>query len=142
MPKRSLKPSEHQIQESFIQLVCLHKHRYPALRLGFAVPNGELRNKAIAAKLKAEGVVPGPPDWMLPVPTVEYIGYAIEFKRPGQKPSAAQSRFHHLLKACYWRVEIHTDAGAAWLATKNYLGHLTSDTRLFIVQALAARDGK
>ena len=46
----------------------------------FAVPNGGQRHKAVAAKLKSEGVKPGVPDVLMPQPRGGYVGLAIEFK--------------------------------------------------------------
>jgi hypothetical protein len=48
----------------------------------FAIPNGGARHKAIAGKLRAEGVRAGVPDICLPVPRGEYHGLFIELKRP------------------------------------------------------------
>lgn len=65
-----------------------------ALDMLFAVPNGGLRSKAAAGKLKAEGVKPGVPDVCLPVPSAD--GQAaclwIELKRlKGGRLSEAQN---------------------------------------------------
>lgn len=49
----------------------------------FAVPNGGLRNKVQASRLKAEGVRPGVPDVFLPYPVGNHHGLYIEFKKPG-----------------------------------------------------------
>jgi hypothetical protein len=47
----------------------------------FAVPNGGMRNKVVAAKLKAGGVRAGVPDLMLLTPRHGYAGLVIEMKR-------------------------------------------------------------
>lgn len=62
------------------------------LRLMFAIPNGGLRSKATAGRLKAEGVKAGVPDIMVPVARdlmsdqfheyTLYHGLFIEMKRP------------------------------------------------------------
>lgn len=68
------------------------KHDNKVLKLMFAIPNGGLRDKITAGRLKAEGVKSGVPDIMLPVakygntqydvePTY-YHGLFIELKRP------------------------------------------------------------
>lgn len=72
----------------------------PELALFHAVPNGGLRDKITAAKLKAEGAKAGVLDTFLPVPkpyrypnleaegewlTAWYMGLYIEFKEPGHK---------------------------------------------------------
>lgn len=55
------------------------------LRWLFAIPNGGLRDKVTAAKLKHEGVKPGVPDLMLPLPCRDYAGLFVEMKRPEQR---------------------------------------------------------
>lgn len=55
--------------------------RYPEVRdLIYHVPNGGHRVKAVAAKLKAQGVKAGIPDLVLPMARGGYFGLYIEFK--------------------------------------------------------------
>lgn len=54
--------SEHQEQRDFVHWFRL---AYPGVLI-FAIPNGGLRNKITAARLKAEGVVSGVPDLFIP----------------------------------------------------------------------------
>lgn len=55
--------------------------RYPDVaKLIFHVPNGGHRVKAVAAKLKAQGVKAGIPDLVLPMARGGYFGLFIEFK--------------------------------------------------------------
>lgn len=56
----------------------------PLLRWVFAVPNGGLRDKITAAKLKHEGVKSGVPDIMVPITCQAYAGLFIEMKRSAQ----------------------------------------------------------
>ena len=108
----SMKPTEHQIQCAFIEWCARNEKKYPGLRLGFAVPNGGLRNKATAGKLKAEGVRAGVPDWMCPVPVAKwqkqhsYLGLAIEFKVRPNKLTDAQCHYIADLLAQGWLVEV------------------------------------
>ena len=51
----------------------------------FHVPNGGLRSKATAAKLKAEGVRPGVPDLCVPLARCGYHGLWVEMKDAGGK---------------------------------------------------------
>lgn len=55
-----------------------------------AIPNGGHRKPAVAAKLKAEGVVAGVPDLHLPIAAGREHGLYIEMKRPGERPTDAQ----------------------------------------------------
>ena len=58
----------------------------------FAIPNGGHRHKAVAAKLKAEGVRPGVPDLCLPVARGLHHGLYIELKtlKPKRNPTTEQ----------------------------------------------------
>ena len=72
--------SEHEHQKAVIEWAEVKSGQYPELRLLYAIPNGGHRHKAVAAKLKAEGVKPGVPDLCLPVRRGEYSGLYIEMK--------------------------------------------------------------
>lgn len=67
--------------------------RYPLLKLLHHIPNGGLRHKAVAGKLKAMGARAGVPDLCLPVSRVvgglQYHGLYIEMKKPASKGSRA-----------------------------------------------------
>ena len=54
-----MKDLEHQEQKTLIKWCEYKGHPY---NLIFAIPNGGQRHKAVAAKLKAEGVKSGVPD--------------------------------------------------------------------------------
>lgn len=69
---------EGQEQAALMQELQL---RYPeAYALIYHVPNGGHRVKAVAAKLKAQGVKAGIPDLVLPMARGGYFGLYIEFK--------------------------------------------------------------
>lgn len=55
-------PTEHAEQVTFVNWF---RKQYPGVRI-IAIPNGGLRNKGTAQKLKAEGVMPGVPDLYIP----------------------------------------------------------------------------
>jgi hypothetical protein len=55
-------PTEHQEQRLF---VMWFRQTHSPVRI-FAIPNGGLRSKSTAAKLKVEGVVSGVPDLFIP----------------------------------------------------------------------------
>jgi hypothetical protein len=70
----------------------------------FAVPNGGLRNKVVAAKLKRQGVRTGVPDLMLLTPRHGFAGLVIEMKREvGGRMTADQADW------------------LDWLAQQNYM---------------------
>lgn len=65
----------------------------PELADYHAIPNGGMRDKITAGKLKAEGVKAGIPDTFLPVARRGFHGLYIEMKKPGEKPTADQKKF-------------------------------------------------
>lgn len=71
--------SEEQIY--FIQWCKRNQDHIPALKKIFAIPNGGLRNKLVASRLKLEGVKSGVPDLFLPVSSKGFNGLFIEMKR-------------------------------------------------------------
>lgn len=114
-------PTEHAEAVALMRLVRLHESRYPALRLLFAVPNGGARNKIVAAKLKAEGVRAGVPDYLLPVPAENFIGLAIELKTLTGYPSREQKDWIAALREQGWRAEVCRGADAAWRVVCEYI---------------------
>lgn len=110
--KRSLEPTEHQIQAAFIEWVKLHEKIEPGLKLSFAVPNGGKRNVITATLIKNEGVKRGVPDWLCPVNVLctadgsRYYGLAIEFKARLGKISPEQNEYCNLLIEEGWYVRI------------------------------------
>lgn len=56
----------------------------------FAIPNGGLRRKSEAARLKAEGVSAGVPDLCIPVARGDYHSLYIEMKFGAGKPTREQ----------------------------------------------------
>lgn len=75
-------PTEHEEQRTF---VSAFRKMFPLIRI-IAIPNGGMRSKATAGRLKAEGVSSGVPDVFIP----EW-GFWIEMKRcKGGSVSASQ----------------------------------------------------
>lgn len=62
-------------------------------------PNGELRSKVTAARLKRMGVRPGVSDILLVSPYGAKL-HALELKRHGKPPTAAQHTFLNAIDAC------------------------------------------
>lgn len=82
--------------------------KYPELMLIYAVPNGGHRHAAVAAKLKAAGVLASVPDIHLPVQRGPFLTLYVELKRPGNYPTPAQRFMHdqlaqagHAVFVCY-----------------------------------------
>jgi hypothetical protein len=86
-------PSEHIEQ---VQTVSWFRKTYPGVKI-FAIPNGGHRNKITAAKLKAEGVLPGVPDLFVP-----HFNLWIEMKmQKGGRLSESQKEMRdYLLDQC------------------------------------------
>lgn len=61
------------------------RDKYPSLRWAFAVPNGGLRDKRTANRLRATGLKPGVPDIYLPLRRGAWPGLWIELKRPASE---------------------------------------------------------
>lgn len=62
------------------------------LALLHAIPNGGQRHKAVAGKMKAEGVKRGVPDVCLPVPRGPWHGLYIEMKKAGELKSTSDDQ--------------------------------------------------
>lgn len=77
--------------------------KYPALKWLYHTPNGGLRDKATASKLKRMGAKPGIPDLLLHMPSGEHRGLAIELKYGANKPTKDQDAWlMHLSKQGYF----------------------------------------
>lgn len=120
LPKE-LCPSEHEEQAALLQWweLAAPKEIKPLL---FAIPNGGLRSKATAARLRAEGVRAGVPDLFLAVTTPGYAGLWLELKRgAGGKVSAAQKEMLELLRGQGYEALVCRGADEARAAIMKYL---------------------
>lgn len=63
--------------------------KYPKTQLLFAIPNGGLRDKIVAAKLKATGVKAGVPDMFLPVARGDFHGLFVELKKDQKQTTSS-----------------------------------------------------
>lgn len=82
--------SEHQEQVAVFIWAELHQTTRPELALLHAIPNGGHRHKAVAIRLKAEGVKSGVPDIVWPLPRGRFHGLYLEMKYGKNKPSQNQ----------------------------------------------------
>ena len=73
--------------------------RYPAVfELMYHVPNGGLRVKAVAGKLKAQGVKAGIPDLVLTMARGGFFGLYIEFKATPPNDAAISPSQHECIR--------------------------------------------
>lgn len=116
--------SEHQTQAAFARWCELQAKNIPGLDTSSAIPNGGERHPAVAAKLKAEGVKAGAPDWQWPEARGGFIGLAIEFKNGDGNPSKAQRERIDALQKAGWCVTVCWDWTAAARTVQGYAGML------------------
>ena len=131
--------SEHQEQVTVIQWKDAHLAQLPALALLYAVPNGGDRHPATAARLRAEGVVKGVPDLVLPVPRPRrpsdppsppgtppgwWCGWYGELKRvKGGRVAKEQRDWHARLTAAGYFVAVYRGGAAMIAGLCDYLGN-------------------
>jgi hypothetical protein len=117
-----MKQQEHIEQAAVFAWARLAEPAYPELALLFAVPNGGVRNKVTAARLKAEGVKRGVPDMWLPVARGDCHGLVIELKAKGGRPTPEQRVWLAALEAQGWRALVCVGREQAIAALEQYLG--------------------
>ena len=91
------------------------------LDLLFAIPNGGQRHKAVAAKLKAEGVKRGIPDMLLPVARGGFHGLFVEMKALKGRVRPDQKEWHKLLEAQGYCVRVCKGFDAAVWVLECYM---------------------
>ena len=106
------------------QWASLAKGKYPELAWLYAVPNGGLRHRVVASKLKAEGVRKGIQDLNLDVPRGHHHGLRIEMKSRcrAARVRPDQAEVHVFLRAQGYSVVACRGADEAISALKAYLG--------------------
>lgn len=97
-PRKKYCPTESEEQIALFDWAELQAKHTPELKYLFHVPNGGLRNKATAARLKREGAKPGVPDIYLDVPRLGYHGLRIELKRMTGRVTDSQADWLNWLK--------------------------------------------
>ena len=114
--------SEHDEQVALFEWAEWAEGRHPELALMYAIPNGGHRHKAVAGRMKAEGVKAGVPDICLPVARGGYHGLYIELKHGRNKATHEQRQWiEALLSAGYFAVVAHEFDGAREVIER-YLG--------------------
>jgi hypothetical protein len=122
----NLTPTEHQEQVLFVNWFRL---TYPGVLI-HTVPNGGLRNKRVAADLKAEGATAGMPDLFIPA-----WGLWIEMKRrKGSSVKPEQKQIIKYLRANGATVHVCKGADEAMQAVTDFYAkhepHLLKHTPL------------
>ena len=115
-------PTEDEEQAAVFEWADLSAGRWPELRLLFHIPNGGLRNKVTAARMKMLGVKAGVPDLFLPVARGKWNGLFIEMKRrKGGKLSTLQVDWMEALGRQGYKTVVCLGADAAIAAIEDYL---------------------
>ncbi len=111
-------PTEHTEQA---KLVGRTRTFYPDVVV-FAVPNGGLRNKREAIRLKAEGVLAGIPDLVFAEPRGRYHGLYVEMKRrEGGRVSDEQRDKIKKLRRRGYKVLVGHGVDEVWPEVEGYL---------------------
>jgi hypothetical protein len=97
------------------------RFKYPGA-LFFHVPNGGHRHIKVAAKLKAQGVLAGVPDWLICEPRKGYHGLAIELKVKGGRLSLEQSARLYQFRMRGWKCLVIYSLDEFMNAVDEYLG--------------------
>lgn len=85
-------------QEQAVLMIELRIRMPEVADLIFHVPNGGHRVKAVAAKLKAQGVKAGIPDLVLPMARGGFFGLYIEFKATPPNDAAISDSQHERIR--------------------------------------------
>jgi hypothetical protein len=110
-------------QRTLFEWATLMEPRLPELRKLYAIPNGGLRNKAVAVRLAAEGVKRGVPDTCLPVARKGYHGLYIELKRrKGGRLEPEQKDWIDFLTEQGYKAVVCRGFDEARLVIEDYLG--------------------
>lgn len=134
-PIRTVKQlgDEHQEQVSIFAWARYASVRWPELDLLHAIPNGGHRHKAVAAKLRAEGVRRGVPDMFLPVPRRGWNGLYIELKGQRGKVSPDQSWWLKRLSDQGYRAVVCRGGASAQAVIEEYLSDVAHPIRAISV---------
>jgi len=102
--------SEHDEQKALFEWAerMIVQGRIPELVNMFAIPNGAwFKNKAIAVKMKQEGLKKGVPDIFLAVPSGDYQGLFIEMKLGENGQTKEQKEWSSRLREMGYKVDVY-----------------------------------
>lgn len=112
--------TEHQHQVQVIR--WCDEHPDQRLKLIFAIPNGGDRTPQTLNYMVAEGLRPGMPDLMLPVPAAEHHGLFVEMKAEDGRLSENQEKRISLLRGQGYCCRVAWSARQAFDCVLLYLG--------------------
>ena len=117
-----MKRKEAEEQISIMQWTEYNKGRFPELDLIYHVGNGGSRHVAEAANLKRQGVKPGVPDLVLPVPMCGFAGLYLELKVDKScKISDNQKKWIEMLREQGYKAGVCYGAEHAIKVIENYV---------------------
>jgi len=93
------------------------------LRWLFAIPNGGHRHKAVAIKLKREGVRAGVWDIFLPIPSEKYHGLFMEMKYGKNNLTDKQKEFGIFVRAKGYKTAVAYNWEEAQQQIEDYLNN-------------------
>lgn len=114
--------SEHDEQVTLFQQLELNRHRHPAIRWIYAIPNGGARHPAVAGKMKAEGVKKGISDIFVPFPSQDSFGLYIEMKTGKNRLTPEQKEFGEFVSGIGYKFVTCWSAEEAARAIEEHLG--------------------
>jgi len=100
----------------------LHGTTHYGVGLIIHIPNGGLRSRSEAARLKAMGVRSGVSDLFLPVPVPPHAGLWIEMKAQGGAVAPKQDEWLDLMRSSGYAAFVAVGADEAIALIKDYLG--------------------
>lgn len=115
--------SEHDEQVALFAWATWQGGQWPELDMMYAIPNGGHRFKAVAAKMKDEGLKPGVPDICLPVARGGFHGLYIEMKFGKNKTTKSQEGWHFKLTEQGYLVMVCYGMQNAKQVVTDYLGY-------------------
>lgn len=117
----ALREREHAEAVALMEWCRLHENLHPELRLIYAIPNGGIRQRGMAGKMKAEGVKRGVPDYHLPVARGGYHSLYIELKAERGYPTKEQK---------WWAVEL-SNADNKWVCCRGW-EHAVAEIKAYL----------
>ena len=117
------KRSEHDEQSNLFAWARKYAPMIKQLAMLFAIPNGGKADKMQKIWAWKEGQEAGVPDIFLAVPKGEFAGLFVEMKvKPHGKVSDDQKRWHVMLEAMGYQVEVCWSSEQAQKVILDYLG--------------------